>query len=179
MPGVFVTIELLAVIFPKLGRAKAGPSRSTQLNTLDRIGLVIGLAMVLFPLFLSSQSAAYFFGFIWLGFIFLLGPINKSLGARTAFGKWSIVNPGFILITLLAGLVCGFLWEAWNFQAFNAHGGYWKYTLPAQLQILDLKFGMMPILGLLGFPPFAVELVIFYEFFRKILGGDRVFGVRQ
>lgn len=179
MPGVFVTIELFAAIFPKLGSLVTVPPESMQLNTIDRSSIVIGLAMVLFPLFLSSQVAAYFFGSIWLGFIFLLGPINKAIGARSAAGRWNMVSPSFILITLLAGLICGFLWETWNFQAFDAHGGYWRYTLPEPLEILELKFGMMPILGLLGFPPFAVELVIFYEFFRKILGGDRVFGVRQ
>jgi hypothetical protein len=30
----------------------------------------------------------------------------------------------------------------------------------------------MPVLGLLGFPPFALELFAAYVFLREVLGGD-------
>jgi hypothetical protein len=35
----------------------------------------------------------------------------------------------------------------------------------------------MPLLGLLGFPPFALELSAMLALARRLLGGDRVFGV--
>jgi hypothetical protein len=34
----------------------------------------------------------------------------------------------------------------------------------------------MPLLGMLGFPPFALELFAMYHFLRKILDGDRLLG---
>jgi hypothetical protein len=51
---------------------------------------------------------------------------------------------------LLAGAFCGFLWELWNFRA----GAKWIYTVP---HLGFLKVFEMPLLGFLGFPPFALE----------------------
>jgi hypothetical protein len=48
---------------------------------------------------------------------------------------------------------CGFLWELFNFWA----GSKWIYTVP---YVGSLKVFEMPILGFLGFPPFAVECYV-------------------
>ncbi len=53
-------------------------------------------------------------------------------------------------LLLIAGALCGFLWEMWNFRA----GAKWIYTVP---YVGFLKVFEMPLLGFLGFPPFAVE----------------------
>jgi hypothetical protein len=34
----------------------------------------------------------------------------------------------------------------------------------------------MPILGMLGFPPFAVELYVMYQTIRSLFGVERVLG---
>jgi hypothetical protein len=60
------------------------------------------------------------------------------------------------LMNLLAGgLVCGFVWEFWNFWA----GAKWKYTVPI---LPNVKIFEMPIAGFGGFPPFAVECFVMY-----------------
>jgi hypothetical protein len=56
----------------------------------------------------------------------------------------------------------------------RAGGAYWAYTLPPGLRFLDLHFGQMPVLGLLGFPPFALELFALYNVAKAILGIDRL-----
>jgi hypothetical protein len=81
-----------------------------------------------------------------------------------------------ILALLLGGLFCGFLWEAWNYQAFRLSGGHWIYTVPEPLRIFNLHYGQMPILGMLGFPPFALELYVMYHFLRSSLEIDRLLG---
>jgi hypothetical protein len=75
---------------------------------------------------------------------------------------------------LIGGMACGFIWETWNFQAHLAQGAFWVYTVPEPLRLFGLHFGKMPLLGLLGFPPFALELHVLYEFMRKLLDLDRV-----
>jgi len=60
-----------------------------------------------------------------------------------------------------------------------AGGAYWVYLFPDELRRFGLTYGQMPVLGLLGFPPFALELFAFYTIVRELLGGDRIFGVRR
>jgi hypothetical protein len=67
-------------------------------------------------------------------------------------GRWEKV---FRLFT--AGLICGILWEFWNSLAVS----HWVYNIPY------FSFGRifeMPILGYLGFLPFAGECYLMYEF---------------
>jgi hypothetical protein len=54
---------------------------------------------------------------------------------------------------LVAGAICGLLWEFWNFWALTK----WVYDIP---YVGWLKVFEMPILGFLGFPPFAVECYV-------------------
>ena len=58
---------------------------------------------------------------------------------------------------LIAGLICGFLWEFWNFWALSK----WVYTVPF---FEERKGFEMPFLGFLGFPPFAVQAYVMYNF---------------
>jgi len=63
---------------------------------------------------------------------------------------------------LAAGLVCGFLWEFFNYWAISK----WTYTVP---YLGNVKIFEMPVLGFLGFPPFAVECWVIYIFVRSLL----------
>jgi hypothetical protein len=56
-------------------------------------------------------------------------------------------------------LVCGLLWELWNFWA----QAKWIYTVPF---FEGGKLFEMPLLGFLGFPPFAVSA---YAMYRMLL----------
>jgi hypothetical protein len=179
MPGVFETADLLNALFPKISRDNLNPPASCGLSKRDWVSIVMGALMVTLPLFLNQDIAAYLFALVWIGFIPLLDPINKRLGAPSLFLHWKNRNQRLIIIILFAGLICGFLWETWNYQAFQAQGAYWVYTIPQPLRIFGWHFGKMPILGLLGFPPFALELFAFYQLIRKISLGERIFGPRE
>jgi len=61
-----------------------------------------------------------------------------------------------------AGLICGFLWEFFNYCAIAK----WTYTVP---YFGNIKIFEMPVLGFLGFPPFAVECWVIYIFVRSFL----------
>jgi hypothetical protein len=62
---------------------------------------------------------------------------------------------------MAAGLLCGLWWEVWNYPA----AAKWVYTLPV------LSFGKvfeMPVLGYLGFAPFALECAVMYNFMKVL-----------
>jgi hypothetical protein len=99
----------------------------------------------------------YFFALIWVGFIFLLEPLNYRFGGRSLLRDLEEGNPRKIYLLLIAGLICGFLWEFWNFWAHSK----WVYTVPL---FQGRKGFEMPFLGFLGFPPFAVQVYVMYNF---------------
>jgi hypothetical protein len=135
--------------------------------------------MVTIPLALPTSTAAYLFGAVWIGFFLLLDPLNGKLGLPSLRRQWRMGSRRMISALLLGGLICGFIWETWNQQAVAAGGAYWVYLFPEELRPFGWTYGQMPLLGLLGFPPFALELFAFYTFIRESLGGDRIFGTRR
>ncbi|MCX8011878.1 MAG: hypothetical protein N3A64_01810, partial [Desulfobacterota bacterium] len=150
LPGIFETYELLNFleIFPK---AKTRPLKIDQGYFLEFY--LLGTTFILFPLIFPK----YFFPFIWLALIFLLEPINYRYGSFSLLRNFEEGNFRPLVLLLTAGLICGFLWEFWNFWAKSK----WIYTIPFFQQF---KIFEMPLAGFLGFPPFAVEAFVFYNF---------------
>ena len=99
---------------------------------------------------------------VWLGFIFLLDPLNAKHGAESLRGDLRARHPGRIVNLMVGGLLCGLLWECWNYWAYSK----WVYTVPVPP---DIKLFEMPLAGYLGFPAFAVECFVMYVFARQML----------
>jgi hypothetical protein len=110
--------------------------------------------MLALPFFVSSVTARYMAAPVWLGFIFLLDPINARLGVER-LTRERIINLAW------SGLLCGVLWEFWNFWS----RAKWHYTVPI---MEDLKIFEMPVPGYLGFPAFAFECFTMYVFVRAL-----------
>ncbi len=113
-----------------------------------------GVLMLASPFLVSAATARYLAAPVWLGFIFLLDPINKRLGGPSVFDSQKQT-----IDLLLSGLLCGVLWEFWNFWA----GAKWHYTVPIMEHV---KIFEMPLPGYLGFPPFALECFAMFTFVR-------------
>jgi len=176
IPGVFEIADLVLALIERAGK------RKDELRSMSATGprwawWIAGIAMVTIPLALPTTEAAYLFGAVWIGFFLLLDPINDKLGLPSLRQQWRRGERRMIWALLAGGLICGFIWEAWNQQAVAAGGAYWVYLFPDELRPFGLTYGQMPVLGLLGFPPFALELFAFYYIIRESLGGDRIFGV--
>ena len=62
---------------------------------------------------------------------------------------------------MAGGFACGALWEFWNYWA----GSKWIYSVPF---FQNWKIFEMPLLGFLGFPPFALECWILYHLLSSI-----------
>jgi hypothetical protein len=150
LPGLFETTELLEA----LGLFK----RSSVRPLADPRALYIpfavsGSAMVA----LSMLLPRYCFPLVWMGFIFLLEPANHKLGGKSLLSDWANGTLRTFYLLLLAGLICGLLWEFWNFWAKSK----WLYSIPF---FNEWPIFEMPLLGFLGFPPFAVECYVMYNF---------------
>lgn len=165
-PGILETAALLQAVgwISPPSTARPAMPRHWQYGLF-----VLGAALLIIPLLLSSSQARYLFGMVWLGFIFLLEPINYRLGAESLLADWRQGDWHRTRNLLVAGLICGFLWEFWNFWAHAK----WIYDVPILSQ---LKIFEMPILGFLGFPPFALEVFSMYQFIKYWLNliGARV-----
>ena len=143
------------------GHSRKLPSLTVGLPTrsLLVILIAIGAIGVIIPLLYPNE---WFAPMVWLSFILLIDPINALRGSPSitndlARGSWNR-----LLALLASGFVCGFLWEFWNYWALSK----WTYTVP---YFGNLKIFEMPVLGFLGFPPFAVECWAIYILVRSLL----------
>jgi hypothetical protein len=156
-PALFETGDLVSSFRrPLEDRPSPRPSRLT-------IGawasIAVGAFMLALPfLWLSPWLAAP----VFLGFVFLLDPINASAGDESILGDLRRGQTRRLVNLLAAGLLCGLVWELWNYRA----GAKWIYNVPI---LSNVKVFEMPILGFGGFPPFALECFTMYVLVRRWL----------
>ena len=120
------------------------------------LGAVGAIAPLLYP-------SPWFAPVVWLSFILFLDPINALRGWPSISGDISRGDWRRLWSLLASGLICGFLWEFFNYWALSK----WTYTVP---YFGHVKIFEMPVLGFLGFPPFAIECWAIYIFSRSLLG---------
>jgi hypothetical protein len=173
-PAVLIAAELVQALFRRYVHLSPGPTRVPLGPRWPWI--LLGIAFVAIPPLLPIPVARFTFGFVWVGFILLFDPINERLGSPNLRSELRSGFLGKVAALMAGGLLCGLLWEAWNFQALGADGGHWIYTIPQELHIFGLHYGQMPILGLLGFPPFAIEIYVLYQTVRSLLDVERILG---
>ena len=119
---------------------------------------IVGIALLAWPLVWPSR---YLAAPVWLGFIFLLEPINIHLGADSLIEESRTAGYSQIKNLMLSGFLCGGLWEFWNYWA----GAKWHYSVPI---MEHFKIFEMPLPGYFGFPAFALECFTMYVFVRAI-----------
>lgn len=151
MPAVFETAELVRTfqwleLFPAGRRIR--PARPVWLGFL-----LAGVAMLV----LTMVWPKYCYPLVWGSVVLILEPLNAWLGRGTFLddlqhGDW---RPAVSLS--LGALICGFFWEMWNFYSFPK----WVYHTPGAefLHIFE-----MPLLGYIGYLPFAWELYLLRNF---------------
>jgi uncharacterized protein DUF4332 len=162
LPGILETVQL---------GENLGWLRSVRVTPLrwgpakDKAVLALGAASFGLPL----AWPEVFFPLTWGSFVFLLEPWNRRHARRSFLRDLEQGEAGPFCRTLLAGLVCGLLWETWNYWARTK----WIYTVPG---FERLKVFEMPLLGFLGFPPFAVQCLVAIRFVQALASGARARG---
>lgn len=155
LPGMFLTAELLQS-YGVFINTRIPPLRWSPVAL--QTSLWLGAAFCLVPPFLPVEWRGYTWALVWVGFILWLEPINYRRGAQSLFRDWEYGDVSRTLQLLMAGAVCGLLWEFWNYWAYTK----WVYTFPVVLR--DVRYFEMPVLGFLGFLPFAIEYFVLFHF---------------
>jgi hypothetical protein len=129
---------------------------------LLRAATVIGAVLTVLPLVIVDARLV---PLVWTGFVLLLEPTNYRRGRPSWLGALAAGDASLVLALLTSGLVCGVLWEFWNYWALTR----WTYSVP---YVGGVKLFEMPVVGYLGFPPFALECYAMYHWLRGWLGDE-------
>jgi hypothetical protein len=150
LPG---TLVVLAFVESRgwLHRVPVSPLRFGRAK--ERVCFGLGAACLVLPLVWPDL----FFPLTWGSFAFLIEPWNHRHGGASFLRDLERGEAGPFCQTLLTGLLCGLVWESGNFWARTR----WIYTVPG---FEELKLFEMPLLGFLGFPPFAIECLVVVRF---------------
>jgi hypothetical protein len=159
-PAIFETGDLVSSLRDRRAPVeRAEPHRRRAPGVLGWLAAAAGAAMVIVPWFYPSP---YLAAPVFLGFALLLDPINAFAAEESILGDAQDGRYGRLINLLIAGLICGVLWELWNFWA----GARWRYTVPI---FPELRLFEMPLLGYAGFPAFAVECFAMYVALRALI----------
>lgn len=136
--------------------------RSRASTRGSAISVAVGAIMLAAPFAVSAEAARYLAAPVWLGYIFLLDPVNRRLDAPSLAADLESGRSERLVNLMAGGVLCGILWEFWNYWARSK----WHYTVPILEQ---WKIFEMPVPGYLGFPAFALECFTMYVFVRRVL----------
>ena len=155
LPAMIETFELIKTfkLFNKIKLLKHHKITHKFLHNMTFLGIIMISLTILWP--------KYFFPLVWLAFFFILDPINYLNSQPSVIGYLKSGNLKVPLMLMAAGTVCGVLWEFWNYYAVTK----WYYEIPF---VGFFKIFEMPILGYLGYGPFALELFAMYYFVRSL-----------
>ena len=161
-PGIFLTADLVE----SFGWWDAPARPITFSRAVQNAFILAGAILLMVPILLPRSLGSFLFGAVWGGFVFLLDPINLRLGLPSFEADLACGRPRRFFSFLLSGWVCGWLWEFWNFWA----AAKWNYTFPIMQKD---KIFEMPLLGYLGFLPFALDCFVMYYFAAWLLGAEK------
>ncbi|MFB3786054.1 MAG: hypothetical protein ACE15F_06755 [bacterium] len=155
IPAVLSTYEFFLTYWPS--RDSLDFSKQPGASTLMS-WFIAGFVCVTVPLFIPVREIRhYLFGFVWVGYIFLLEPLAYASGGYSLLRLWAAGARRLVWLILGSGAVCGLLWEFWNYWA----GAKWFYTVPV---FPAIRYFEMPLTGFLGFLPFAWECLMLAVF---------------
>lgn len=115
--------------------------------------ILLGLSCLILPFILPL----YTYPLVWVSMFLLLDPINYLNKRKSILAEFRIGKPKLFFTLMLGTLICGFLWEFWNYWA----PAKWYYDVPF---VGAWKIFEMPVLGFLGYLPFGLSLFALYQF---------------
>ncbi|HXH27437.1 MAG TPA: hypothetical protein VNL37_00215 [Candidatus Polarisedimenticolia bacterium] len=153
LPGLFLTSAALRS-FGLFARSRCRPWGLGRRG--ERVSMAAGALCLIVPPLLPGAIGRWLFAPVWIGLILLLEPLNARRGRDSLLDDLRRGEPGRALRLMTAGLICGVLWEWWNFGA----AAKWIYHVP---YFPSVRLFEMPVAGFLGFAPFALEYYALYR----------------
>lgn len=151
VPAVFGTAELVrsGKWMEKLRNGPSIGSKSVWAKAMPFIGVAMLTLIMVWP--------TYFYPLVWGSAFFLLEPLNARLGRPTLLDSLTRGDWRPFVALAIGALICGFFWEMWNVYSSPK----WFYSTPG---VEFLHIFEMPILGYIGYLPFALELYAIANF---------------
>jgi hypothetical protein len=151
-PAMFLTAAVLRATLMR--RARVRPWRASP--RVLHVMVAVGAVGAVLPLLVVST---WLVPLVWSAWALMLEPLNFRRGRPSWLADLARGDASRLLSLLGSGALCGVLWEFWNYWA----GARWTYAVP---YLGEVKIFEMPVLGYLGFPPFALEAYAMYHWLR-------------
>lgn len=147
LPAVLSTREYLAS-FPRLtaGLARAWQIRFAEPKRIAWITLVVSA----FGLSGIGIWPEYLYPLVWVAPLLLLVALQTLSGEQTIFDPLAVGDWRRLWEAALAALLCGFLWELWNYKSL----AHWAYSIP---YVDRFHVFQMSLLGYSGYLPFGLQ----------------------
>ena len=102
------------------------------------------------------------FPMLWLAPLLVLGGLQKLILGETLFAPLQHGDWRPLLQPALAGLICGLLWELWNYGSLAK----WHYSIP---YVQRFSLFEMPLLGYAGYLPFGIECALVTDLVARLV----------
>lgn len=146
IPAIYITKELTYILF---GNTTVRPLRIKRYPVYAiSLGTVILFLTLIFP--------RYLFACTWIFAVLVIDAINYARGYISFMGDLEKGRAGHFISAVVAGLICGILWEMWNYRSISK----WIYSVPF---FEKGKIFEMPLPGYLGFLAFGLETIAFFN----------------
>jgi hypothetical protein len=163
LPALFVTAGFLRT-FRAFGRVRMSRPLSIPDAALPAIS---GVGILALALALAWPHEAFML--VWPGIFLLLDPWNALSGRSSLLQDLRLGRLDTVLTLTVSGLLCGFVWEFWNYWAKCK----WVYHVP---YVGSPRLFEMPLLGYLGYIPFAWAAYAFCHAAEGLWQGVRAHG---
>lgn len=120
--------------------------------------LVAGIA----PLVGIGLWPEILFPLLWLAPLLVLAGLQHLLARESAFAPLERGDWRPVLQPALAALICGLLWELWNFGSV----AQWHYSIP---YVQRFPIFEMPLLGYAGYLPFGIECCLVMDLLARLV----------
>lgn len=149
IPAVMSTLEMLKTL-PCLSRIRYRPSIAIRISRRHAWALLILSALGLAGI---AAWPDWLFPAIWLLPMLILLSLPTLFNheeplSGSGLGDWHLAT-----LAMLAALLCGFLWEMWNYFSIPK----WIYSVPF---VNRFHLFEMPLLGYLGYLPFGLTCLL-------------------
>ena len=102
------------------------------------------------------------FAFLWLAPLLLLCGLQQLLVGETFLAPLKRGDWRPLLQPMLAALLCGVLWELWNYGS----SAKWHYSVP---YVQRFHLFEMPLLGYAGYLPFGLECAVVMDLVARLV----------
>jgi hypothetical protein len=144
LPAIYLTQKAINAI---IGGIYAG---SIRIQARPVWALAIGgISLVL-----AIAAPRYFFPLAWVFAVLLCDGINYLCGYSSFMHDLQEGHLENLVSAILSGLLCGFLWESWNYWSLSK----WVYSVPF---FENIKLFEMPVAGYAGFLIFSIGTIAF------------------